>query len=150
MDPMELAAAGSSVLGNLFSGFTGFASAQEQAAQDKQAAIRADQESGVNAQEDLQRGDETAARAATQAAANGGGFVGSSLGVVSQASRNAYFNARTDTYRGLTSAASDMYNAQVAHDNGINSLIGGFIGAGASGTSDVARYDAKDSLQGLY
>lgn len=150
MDPMELAAAGTSVLGGLFSGLTGMSAADQQAAAYKLAAKRSEDEAGVNANEALEQGDQTAARSATQAAANGGGLVGSSLGVIQQASSAAMFNARADSYRGLTAADSDLYDAQIAKDNGVNSLLGGLIGSAASGTSDIARFDAKDSLQGLY
>lgn len=138
MDPLSIASIGTSFLGNLFKGVTGFIFGNQQDALEKARALQANQEGTVNSEIALQQGNETAARAATQAAANGGGFGGSAMGVISQASNMAMFNARNQIYRGQTEAAADIYQGQVAKEQGINELIGGvFQGVGSAVTGDL-------------
>ena len=131
MDPFTIAA-GIGALGSLFHGVTGFFGAGAQAKSEQLAATQHLQEGGVAGDEALRQGDQVAARAATQAAANGGGLVGSSLGVISQLSNQAMFNARAQGYRARTEARNDLYQSSVARTQGLDALAGGAIGAGSS------------------
>lgn len=131
MDPFTIAA-GISALGSLFKGASGvFGGLNEQKAE-QNAATQHEEEAGVNASNALQEGDEATARAATQVAANGGGFVGSSVGVLNGMASKAMFNARTQVYRGQTQAQADLYSGQVAKAQGIDEGISGAIDAGSS------------------
>jgi len=67
-----------------------------------------------------------------QAAANGGGLVGSSLSVIQNLSNQAMFNARAAVYRGQSEARADLYQGAVAKQNGVNGLIGGVFGGASS------------------
>lgn len=147
MDPFSLAATGVSILGSIFGGLFGNSAAQAQAKEYEYRAQQEREKAGVNAQEALAAGDATAARAATQAAANGGGLVGSSIGVVQQASSMAMFNAREQVYRGASAAQADLYNAKVAKANGTNALIGGALGAVGAGVSGAADASYRSSIE---
>lgn len=138
MDPFTIAAGIGSV-GSLFQGITGLFSGW---AANHEAKLQADQdraEAGLAAGQQLQQGDQVAARAATQAAANGGGFVGSSLGVISSLASQAMFNARAKVYQGLTQARSDLYQGKVAAQNGRNQFIGSAVQAGSTLLSGFAQ-----------
>lgn len=132
MDPFTLVSTGLSAIGQLFGGLFGSnqANAQKQAYQN--AALQAGEEAGVVAGQKLQEGQVAAAHAAVQGAANGGGFVGSTLGVISQLGQQAMANARMATYRGNTQIQNDIYQSKVAGDNATNSMISGVVGAGSS------------------
>lgn len=131
MDPLTISA-GISAVSSLFKGISGFFGGNSQAKADKEAARQAGQESGVAAQDALAQGDQIAAQGAVQAAANGGGFVGSSIAAISNLSRAAMFNARAAAYRGQTEIQSHLYDAKVAKAAGLNDLIGGTLGAAGS------------------
>lgn len=149
MDPLSmlsLASTGAQAGGGLLQGIFGLFSGNAQAAADKAAASQALRQAGVNSQEAFESGQATAARGATQAAANGGGLVGSALGVVQQASDAAMFNARTEIYKGQTQADADLYNMKVAQDNGINSLIGGVTGAVGAGVAGALNQQFRSSI----
>jgi hypothetical protein len=150
LDPLSLAATGVSVLGSLFGGIFGNNADQQQAQEYRARATQEGEEGGVNADIAFRQGQATAASAAVQAAANGGGLGGSSMGVIQQASNMAYFNARDQAYRGATAAENDRYNAEVASANGTNALIGGVVGAvgGAVGgaLNDQYRKQIQNSL----
>jgi hypothetical protein len=142
LDPFTLAA-GLSAIGSVFKGITGLIAGKREAQADKNAALQAEMEGGVNAQEALQSGNATAARAATQVAANGGGFVGSSLDVVKNLSEQAMFQARGQAYRARTVAQNDIYKAGVAKAQGLNQFVGSLINAGSSVAGGMMQ-------QGLY
>lgn len=146
MDPMEMASAGTSILGNLFSGFTGLLGGNQQAAADRARANQAEREASVNAQEALQQGNAAAAQGAVAAAAGGGGLTGSSMGAIQQASAMALFNARTNLYRGQTEASADLYDMKIAQANGINSAIGGVFGAAGSATAGAVKAQDRQSM----
>lgn len=131
MDPFTIAA-GISAIGGLFKGLTSLFSGEAQKKAADNAATQHLQEAGVGVQESLQEGDQVAARGATQAAANGGGIVGSSLGVISQISQAAMFNARAQAYRGRTQAQADVYQGKVAMAQGIQGLVGGVVSSASS------------------
>lgn len=156
MDPLSMASTALSSMGHLFSGIMSFNGDQAQAKQYANAARQAGAEGGVNAQLALQRGDQTAADAAVQSAANGGGFTGSSLGVINNLASQAMFNARTEAYKGASQAQQDLYMSKVERANAWNGLIGGVIGAGGAaaggvetGMAQSAQISALQSLKGL-
>lgn len=130
---------GLNVFGKLFGGLTAFNGDNAQAKAEEYAAQEAGAQGGVNAQLALQRGDQVAAQGAVQAAANGGGFTGSALNVISNLSQQAEFNARAETYRANSEIRNDLYQAKVDHANGLDSLIGGFMGAGGAAAGGLAN-----------
>jgi len=87
---------------------------------------------GVNAQEAITQGREATAMAAVKGAANGGGFTGSTTGLLQSMGDKAMFNARANIFTGRTEAQNDLYQAAVASDNAKLALIGGAVGAGGS------------------
>jgi hypothetical protein len=131
MDPFTIMA-GIGAVGSLFKGLTGFFGGNAQAQEERNAAEEADRQAGVNAQIALQQGDEAAAHGAVAAAANGGGFVGSAIGVIGNLSNQAMYNARQQVYRGQTEAQNDLYGAAVAKTQAWDSLISGGVGAASS------------------
>lgn len=132
MDPLSMATAGLGAIGSLFSGFMQSNADKAHAQALRNAAQQADDQAGVNAQEALQQGDETAAHAAVQGAANGGGFTGSTLGIIGSLGQQAMFNARAQVFRGMSEAQDDNYQAKIADANAGNAVISGVIGAGSS------------------
>ena len=131
MDPFTIAA-GIGAVGSLFKGLTGLFGGNAEAAAHEANAQQDLRQAGVNTDIALRQGDAVAATGAVRAAANGGGLVGSSMGVIQDLAGQAMFNARQQVYRGQTQAQSERYAGAVAKANGINQLIGGVIGAGAS------------------
>lgn len=146
MSGLSMASTGLGVLGNVFQGVMSLTSGLQQQKQEQAAATQAKQLGGVNANVALLQGDETAARGATQAAANGGTIGGTSLGVIQQASNAAMFNARTAAYRGLSQANADIYQGEVDRDNGINGLLGGLVGAAGTGVSGAANLGFRQGI----
>ena len=147
MDPMSLAMMGANAFSSLFQGIMGQNQANTQNKIFQDRARQANAEAGISAQEALQQGDQAAAHGAAVAAANGGGFVGSSIGAIQNLSNNAMFNARAQTYRGLTQSQSDLYQAAVARANGQNAMISGIVGAvGGVATQSVADSYRKQIL----
>lgn len=156
MGPLGIASTALDALGHLFGGIMGANAGSAQNKAQQYAAQQARQEAGVAAQEAILQGNTAAGHAAVQTAANGGGFVGSSMGVISQLSREAMFNARAAAYRGVTQSQSDLYQGAVAKANGVNSLIGGAVGAAGAAASGAAtevfrgqQLSSLASLQGL-
>ncbi|HUO22694.1 MAG TPA: hypothetical protein VMU59_09290 [Caulobacteraceae bacterium] len=148
MDPFTIAA-GIGALGSLFKGILGFGANNAQAQAQRNAAQQAEQQGGVAASEQIEQGNAAAARAAVQGAANGGGFGGSTLGVIQDLSNRAMFNARAAAYRGRQTAVNDMYDAQVSQANGANALIGGVVDAGSSLLGGWAKSSAVAKQTGL-
>lgn len=147
MDPITIAA-GISALGSLFSGVTGFLGGNAKADALKKQAAQHRAEAGVNAQAELEQGNATVAHAAVQAAANGGGFVGSTMGVLQDLSRKAMFNARSAAYRGATQSQADEYAADQAGSEALQSLVSGGLGAGASMFSGMGKSAALSRMAG--
>lgn len=150
MDPISIGIAAAS---SLFKGITGFFSGNSQAKAMKAAARQAGDEAGVAAQGALAQGDAAAAQGAVQAAANGGGLVGSSLGVIQMLSQRAMFNARAAAYRGVTEQQTDLYNARVAKAKATTGLISSVFGAagdiaGGMSASKIPPAAAAGSVNG--
>lgn len=146
MDPLTIVAAGISAIGSLFKGITSLFGGNNEEKAAEYAAQQHQDEAGVSAQEALDEGARAAAHAAVQGAANGGGFVGSTLGVIQDLSNRAMFNARAALYRGKAQAQSDIYQGKVAQAQGQQALIGGVLGAGSSLIGGFAK-SASDSAQ---
>lgn len=139
MDPLTLAAGGLSALGGLFKGITGMLAGTAQQKALDYAARQAEDQAGVSAQQQLDQGNQVAARAAAQGAANGGGFVGSTLGLVQDLASRAMFNTRAEIYKGKVQAQNDIYQGQVARAQGLNDMIGGVVDAGSSLVGGFAK-----------
>lgn len=132
MDPLTIISAGISSVGSLFKGLTGFFGGNAEAKIAEQNARQAQEEGGVAASQALAQGDQVAARAATQAAANGGGFTGSALSVISSLSQQAMFNARAAAYKARTAANAELYRGSVAKTQGLQGLVTSAADAGSS------------------
>lgn len=145
MDPFTIAA-GISAVGSLFKGLTSFFGANNQAKAEKNAARQAQAEAGVNSSIALEQGDQVAAQGAVQAAANGGGFVGSALSEIQNLTNQAMFKARSVVYRGATEAQGHLYQAKVLKAQGTNELIGGVLGAAGSAAGGFAQAGANARL----
>ncbi len=142
MDPFTIAA-GISAVGSIFKGITGLFGGIHANQAAKANARQANDEAAVAGDQALMQGDAVAARAATQAAANGGGFTGSSLGVISSLSQQAMFNARAQIYRGQTQARDYLYEGKQALTQGIQGAVGAGIQAGSSLLGGFAQSAAQ-------
>ena len=138
--------AGISALGKLLGGITGMFSSKAEAAVHERNALMASQQAGVNSEIAYQQGEGVAAEGAVRAAANGGGLVGSSLGVITNLSQQAMFNARAQIYRGQVASQGELYQAAVAKNQGQRALIGGVVGAASS----VAGGFLQSSIESRY
>jgi hypothetical protein len=154
MDPFTIAA-GLGAIGSLLKGVTGLFAGNTEAKAERNAASQAEAEGGEAASQAVQSGNAAAASAAVQGAANGGGFVGSTLGVVQDLANRAMFNARAAAYRGRVQAQNDMYQAGVAQAQGVQSLIGGVVGGASSlvggfaqSANAAAQLKASQALRG--
>ena len=129
MEPFTLASGIADSVGGLFKGIMGFNAGNTQAKALRFAAQQAEDEAGQAASQQVEQGNALAASAAVQGAANGGGLVGSTLGVVQGIANRSMFNARAAAYRGRTQAQADLYKAQVVKADAMNQLIGGVVGS---------------------
>jgi hypothetical protein len=121
-------AGGLGAVGGLLKGIGDSIAAGRKATALDHAALQSSEEAGVNAQTALMQGDATAATGAVRAAANGGGLVGSSMGVIANLSDQAMFNARAQIYRGNVERQNDLYEAAVTRAQGWSSLVGDTVG----------------------
>jgi hypothetical protein len=138
--------AGLEAAGSLFKGITGFFAGQSEARQEKLAAHMASQQGGVNADIALRQGQATAEQGAAQAAANGGGFVGSSLSQIQNLSSQAMYNARATAYRARTQEEADFEQASIDKAQGWQSLIGGAFGAAGSVVGNAATSQFRQQM----
>lgn len=125
-----LLAAGVSSIGKLFSGFgasrAGKAKARMLAAQ----ARNTRQEAGIKASLALEDSDRTGARAATLAAASGGGGLqGSALAVIDDLSRQGLYNARQVVRDGLAESTALLNDATTAKRQGSLDMFSSMIDA---------------------
>lgn len=135
MDPVSialLASAGISAIGKVLGGVGGYSAGKAQATALRAGADQARAEAGIEAQLGLEDADRTEGRAATLAAASGGGLTGSALDVLDDLERQSQFRAKAAIYRGEMEARSREYEARVAKRQGAVSLVTGITGAGAT------------------
>ena len=124
--------AGIGAVGSLFKGITGLIAGNRQEDAFRKQGEEAEMQAGVNSEVALQQGNAAAGEAAARTAANGGGFVGSSMGVIQDLSNQAMFNARSKIYQGNAENQRDIYQGQVARAQGMSDMVGGVIGAAGS------------------
>jgi hypothetical protein len=127
-------------------GISQFASGMAQARQAKAAATQAEIMGGLAADRANLQGGAVAARAATLAAAQGGGLGGTTAGVLGQVAQRGYYAARMAAYRGVSQADADLYMSKIDKDNAINSLIGGFTGAGGQLVAGTLKDKFRQSI----
>ena len=145
MDPFTIAA-GIGAVGKLLGGITGLFGGNAQAALHNRNALMDAQQAGVDSSISWQQGEGVAAEGAVRAAANGGGLVGSSMGVITNLSQQAMYNARAQIYRGQVASQGELYQAAVAKNQGQRALIGGVVGAASS----VAGGFLQSSIESRY
>lgn len=146
LGPLGMAAPIISGISSAIGGITSFVSGEQQAKMAEKAAAVASLQGGVNAQEALLQTGSTVGRAATLAAASGGGLGGTTAGVLNQIAERGMFNARAAAYRGATQADTDRYMASVDKDNAVNSLISGFTGAAGQAVAGGLKQSFRESL----
>ena len=151
MDPSTISdiSSGMGVLGAVLGGVSGFFSDQAKAKEDENNAITAGRQAGVNSQLALMLGNATAATAATRAAANGGGLVGSSMGIISNLGAQALFNARQAAYRGQTEQQNDLYAAKVARYDAVAGLVGAGVNVAKSVVGGFANAALESQQMGI-
>ena len=148
MDPF-LVAGGLSSMGNLLGGVTNYFSEMAQAKQDENNGLVTSENAGINSSIQLQQGNAVAAEAATRAAANGGGLVGSSMGIITNLATQAMYNARQTIYRGAVTNQQALYEAKVARANAILGLVGGGIKAATSMVGGWANQQLESKQMGI-
>jgi hypothetical protein len=146
LGPLSMASTAMGAIGPMIQGIMGFVGGQQQAKQAKAAAAQASLQAGSNVQEGLIRSASTVGRAATLAAASGGGLGGSTTGVINQLAERGMFNARVAAYKGATQADADLYMAKVDKDNATNSLIQGFGGSATAAVAGGLKQNFRDSI----
>jgi hypothetical protein len=146
LGPLGMASPIISGISSAIGGIASFIGDQQQAKQAQKAAAQASILGGINTQEALLHGMATTGRAATLAAASGGGLGGTSAGVLNQIAERGQFNARAAAYRGATQAETDLYMAKVDKDNAINSLISGFSGAAGQAVAGGLKENFRQQL----
>jgi hypothetical protein len=146
LGPLGMASPIISGVASAIGGITSFVSENQQAKQAELAARQASITGGINTQEALLHGMAATGRAATLAAASGGGLGGTTAGVLNQIAERGQFNARAAAYRGATQAETDEYMAKVDKDNAMNSLISGFTGAAGQAVAGGLKQGFREKL----
>jgi hypothetical protein len=146
LGPLGMASTALGAVSSAIGGITSFVSGEQQAKEAQKAAQQASITGGISAQEALLHGMATTGRAATLAAASGGGLGGTTAGVLNQLAERSMFNARAASYRGATQADADRYMASVDKDNAINALIGGFTGAAGQAVGGALKQSFRQNL----
>jgi len=128
-----LLAAGAQALGSIFKGLGGYRAGKAKAKALGYAARNARQEAGVQASIQLEDSDRIGARAATLAAASGGGGLqGSALAVIDDLARQGMYRARQTVRDGLSASVALKNDAVTAKRQAVADLTAGFIEAGTS------------------
>ena len=126
-------AAGLSAVGKIFGGIGAKRAAQARAKALTNAARNARQEAGVAASIALEDSDRVGARAATLAAASGGGGLqGSALAVIDDLARQGMYRARQTVRDGLSQSVALLNDATTAKRQGSLDLFSSFIDAGST------------------
>lgn len=113
--PVVALAVGAKALGSLFGGFGRSRANKARAKALKFAARNARQEAGINASLAMEESDRVGARAATLAAASGGGGLqGSALAVIDDLARQGMYRARQTVRDGLAQSAAILDESTAA------------------------------------
>lgn len=131
--PVAALAAGAQAVGKLFGGIGRYRAGKARAKALYYAARNARREAGVNASIQLEESDRIGARAATLAAASGGGGLeGSALAVIDDLARQGMFRARQTVRDGIAQAAALMDESTAARRQAELDMTTGFIRAGTT------------------
>ena len=137
---LPMLAAGASAVGSLIGGIGGFQAARSRARALKAAARNVRREAGVQASLMLEESDRVGARAATLAAASGGGGLeGSALDVIDDLSRQGVYRARQTVRDGLSEAQALRAEATTARRQGALDLTASMIQAGSTVLGQMGR-----------
>jgi len=130
---LPLLAAGVSAVGSIMKGIGGYQAGKAKAKALGYAARNERQEAGIRASLQLEDSDRTGARAATLAAASGGGGLqGSALSVIDDLARQGMYRARQTVRDGVSSSIALLNDATTAKRQGAADLTAGFIEAGST------------------
>lgn len=138
--PVAMAAAGLSAVGSLFSGIGRFQAGRSRAKALRLAAKNARREAGVRASIALEDSDRIGARAATLAAASGGGGIeGSALAVIDDLARQGMYRARQTVRDGLAESLALRQEATTARAQADLDLFSSVIDAGGTVLGQMGR-----------
>lgn len=122
--------AGLKAVGSLFGGFGGYRANKAKAKASRFAARNARQEAGVQASIQLEDSDRIGARAATLAAASGGGGLqGSALAVIDDLARQGMYRARQTVRDGLARSSALLDESTAARRQAELELTSGVMEA---------------------
>lgn len=123
-------ATGAKAIGKLFGGFGKYRAGKARAKALKFAARNARREAGINASIQLEESDRVGARAATLAAASGGGGLqGSALAVIDDLARQGMYRARQTVRDGLAQSAALLDESTAARRQAEMDMTTGFFEA---------------------
>lgn len=144
-----LLAAGVSAVGKLFSGFGQRNAQRAKAKALGYAAQNARREAGVKASLALEDSDRTGARAATLAAASGGGGLqGSAADVIGDLAQQGVFNARQIVRTGVSESIALMQDARTAKAQGDMEMFSSVIDAGSTFLGGIGQSANMRRAQG--
>jgi len=130
---MSMLSAGLSAVGSIFGGIGRSNAGKARAKALQNQARNERRQAGVAASLALEDSDRVGARAATLAAASGGGGLqGSALAVLDDLSRQGLYNARQRVRDGLTRSTALLNDATSAKRQASLDLFSGFIEAGST------------------
>lgn len=131
--PIAMLAVGVKALGSLLGGVGSYRANKGRAKALKFAATNARREAGVQASIQLEDSDRIGARAATLAAASGGGGLqGSALSVIDDLARQGMYRARQTVRDGLSRSAALLDESTAASRQAQADLTASFIDAGST------------------
>ena len=140
MAVLPLLAVGLSAAGKIMGGIGSARAGSARAKALGYQAQNARREAGVRASIQLEESDRIGARAATLAAASGGGGLqGSALAVIDDLARQGVYRARQTVRDGLAKSIALKQDAQTARRQGQADLFGSFIDAGATVLGGMAQ-----------
>jgi hypothetical protein len=138
--PIAMLAVGAKALGQVFGGIGRYRAGQARGKALKFAARNARQEAGVQASIQLEESDRIGARAATLAAASGGGGLqGSALSVIDDLARQGMYRARQTVRDGLSRSAALLDESTAARRQGQADLAGSIMEAGTTVLGGMAQ-----------
>jgi hypothetical protein len=130
---MTMLAAGLSAVGSIIGGIGRFQAGRARARALRFAARNARQEAGVRASIAMEESDRVGSRAATLAAASGGGGLqGSALAVIEDLARQGVYRARQTVRDGLSESIALQNDARVARQQASLDLTTSLFEAGST------------------